>query len=118
LNIHPDSPCDRPWPALLTGDLDRGAVLVREAFDRYPDDSIIITVQGLVHAFRGEREPALDVVRRACEMPRFCLHPHPTDYQIAGIYSLLGGARPAMDWLARSVNPGFPCGPFFPIERL
>lgn len=106
----------RPLPALLSGDLDRAAMLVCEALERYPDEPLVIALQGLVHAFRKEHEPALDCVRRACAIARSFGHSHHTYYQIAGIHSLLGQTAEAMAWLERSVNTGFPCWPFFQID--
>lgn len=106
----------RPLPALFSGDLECAAAHVAEAQERYPDEPMIISLQGLVHAFRGEREPALDCVRRACAIARSFGHSHHTYYQIAGIHSLLGQTAEAMAWLERSVNTGFPCWPFFLID--
>jgi DNA-binding winged helix-turn-helix (wHTH) protein/tetratricopeptide (TPR) repeat protein len=106
----------RPWPALLTGDLDRAAELVDEAIARHHDDPMIISLQGLVHAFRGQRQQALDCVWHACSIARSFGHSHHTYYQIAGIHSLLGQTTEAMDWLERSANTGFPCWPFFRID--
>jgi tetratricopeptide (TPR) repeat protein len=106
----------RPWPALLKGDVGGAETMVREALERFPDDPMIITLQGLVHAFRQERDLALECVHRACAMPRSFGHSHHIYYQIAGIYSLLSDSAQAMDWLERSVNTGFPCWPFFKID--
>jgi tetratricopeptide (TPR) repeat protein len=106
----------RPLAALLTGDLDRAAHLAAQALTLYPEEPMIISMQGLVHASRDEREPALDCVRRACAIPRSFGHSHHTYYQIAGIHSLLGQTAEAMAWLERSANTGFPCWPFFQID--
>jgi DNA-binding winged helix-turn-helix (wHTH) protein/tetratricopeptide (TPR) repeat protein len=106
----------RPLPALLTGDLERAATFVHEALALHRDEPMIISQQGLVHAFRNELAPALDCVRRACATARSFGHSHHTYYQIAGVHSLLGQTAEAMDWLERSVNTGFPCWPFFQID--
>lgn len=106
----------RPLPALLTGDVLRAEELVAEALRRHPDDPAIISLQGLVHAFRGSRAEALECVRRACAIARSFGHSHHTYYQIAGTYSVLGQTAEAMAWLERSVNTGFPCWPFFRID--
>ncbi len=106
----------RPWPALLSGDVEGAAAMVHEAQELFPGDPMIISLQGLVHAFRNEREPALQCVQQACAIPRSFGHSHHTWYQIAGIYSLLGESAEAIDWLERSVNTGFPCWPFFKID--
>jgi tetratricopeptide (TPR) repeat protein len=106
----------RPWPALLSGDLDRAAALVADVLALHLEDPMIVSLQGLVHAFRGEREPALECVRRACATPKSFGHSHHTYYQIAGIHSLLSQTTEAMAWLERSANTGFPCWPFFEID--
>ncbi len=106
----------RPWPALLCGEVERAAALVQEALKLYANDPMLISLQGLVHAFRQDREPAFDCVRQACSIARSFGHSHHTYYQIAGIFSLLGETSQAMDWLERSVNTGFPCWPFFQID--
>jgi len=106
----------RPWPALLAGDIDTAAALVQEVLERHQEDPILISLQGLISAYRGERSRALDCVRQACSMPRSFGHSHHTYHQIAGIYSLLGDSAEAMGWLERAVNTGFPCWPFFSID--
>jgi hypothetical protein len=100
----------------LAGDVERAAVLVCEALERHPEDPIVVSLQGLVYAFRGERGLAMDCVHQACAMPRSFGHSHHTYYQIAGIHSLLGESTEALAWLERAVNTGFPCWPFFSID--
>jgi DNA-binding winged helix-turn-helix (wHTH) protein len=106
----------RPSHALLIGDLDRAAVLIADALALHGEDPMIVSLQGLLDAFRGQPEPALDCVRRACAIARSFGHSHHTYYQIAGIHSLLGQTAEAMAWLERSANTGFPCWPFFQID--
>ena len=103
----------RPLPALLTGDLESAAHLVSEAMARLPDEPLVITLHGLLHALRGEADPALECIRRACGAARSFGHSHHTYYQIAGIYAILGESQKALEWLERSVNTGFACWPFF-----
>jgi hypothetical protein len=67
-------------------------------------------------AHRGQREPALECVRKALESPRSFGHTHHTYHQIAGIYSVLGDLDKAMAWLERTADTGFPCWSFFRIE--
>lgn len=103
----------RPLPALLSGDLKTAARLLEEATRLLPDEPLVITLQGMVHAFREENEMALESVRRACAAARSFGHTHHTYYQIAGIYAVLGDTRKALEWLERAVNTGFACAPFF-----
>lgn len=99
--------------ALLSGNVESAATRLSEASARLPDEPLVITLQALLHAFRGETTSALDCVRGACAAPRSFGHSHHTYYQIAGVYALLGDTRESLAWLDRSVNTGFACWPFF-----
>ena len=103
----------RPLPALLSGDLKAAAALVEDATRRLPDEPLVITLQGMLYAFRGENECARGCVQRACAAPRSFGHTHHTYYQIACIHAILGDTRQAFEWLERAVNTGFACAPFF-----
>ena len=103
----------RPLPALLSGDFKTAAALVEDATRRLPDDPLVITLQGMLHAFHGENECALECVQRACAAPRSFGHTHHTYYQIACIHAILGDTQQALEWLERAVNTGFACAPFF-----
>jgi TolB-like protein len=103
----------RPLPALLSGDLKTAARLLEDTTRLLPDEPLVITLQGMLHAFRGEKEMALESVRRACAAARSFGHTHHTYYQIAGIYAVLGETQKALEWLERAVNSGFACAPFF-----
>lgn len=102
-----------PQPALLTGDWKRANSLLREATTLMPDEPLVISLQGNMHAWMGRPEQALRCVHRACANPRSFGHAHHTYYQIACIYSLLKQPELALDWLERSVQTGFACWPFF-----
>ena len=77
---------------------------------------MIISLQGLLHARRNQRELALQCVRRALEFGRPFAHTHHTYYQIACVYAVLRETHKAMEWLDRSVHAGFACWPFFRID--
>jgi TolB-like protein/Flp pilus assembly protein TadD len=103
----------RPLPALLSGDFKSAATLLENATRLLPDEPLVITLQGMLHAFRGESEFAQNCVRRACATARSFGHTHHTYYQIACIHAILGDTRQALEWLERAVNTGFACAPFF-----
>ena len=103
----------RPLPAILSGDLKTAATLLSDATALLPDEPLVITLQGMLHAFRHEDELALECVRRACGAARSFGHTHHTYYQIAGIHAVLGDIGKSFEWLERSVNTGFACSPFF-----
>jgi DNA-binding winged helix-turn-helix (wHTH) protein/Tfp pilus assembly protein PilF len=103
----------RPLPALLSGDLKTAAALLEDAIQILPDEPMVITLQGMLHAFRGENDLALESVRRACSAARSFGHTHHTYYQIACIHAVLGDTQKSLEWLERTVNTGFACTPFF-----
>jgi DNA-binding winged helix-turn-helix (wHTH) protein/tetratricopeptide (TPR) repeat protein len=105
-----------PQPALLDGDLDRAEQLLAEALDRLPDEPLVVSLQGLLLARRGQPELALECVRRALEFPRSFGHTHHTYYQVACVHAVLGETQKALEWLECSIENGFACWPFFQLD--
>jgi non-specific serine/threonine protein kinase len=105
-----------PFPPLMRGDLDTAEKRIAVAMELYPEEPLIVSIQGMVHARRGRRIPALECARKAQESPHSFGHTHHTHYQIACIYSVLGETAKAMAWLERSVDAGNPCWPFFKVD--
>jgi serine/threonine protein kinase/tetratricopeptide (TPR) repeat protein len=105
-----------PYPALMTGDLDLAEQRLLVGLKLYPDEPLLVTLLGMLHARRNQRGPALECVRKALESPRSFGHTHHTYYQIACVYAALGEIEKAMGWLERSVETGNPCWPFFRID--
>jgi TolB-like protein/Tfp pilus assembly protein PilF len=103
-------------PPLLLGRLDVAATRLSAALTLYPDEPLILSLQGDLHACRRERESALAFVRRALEAPHSFGHTHHTFEQIAWAYSMLGETDKALAWLQRSIDSGNPCWPFFRIH--
>jgi tetratricopeptide (TPR) repeat protein len=99
--------------AISTEDWDEAARLLKEAGELLPDEPMMVSLQGVLHALMGRNREALDCVTRACSSPKSFGHAHHTYYQIACILALTGPARPAFEWLERSVATGFACWPFF-----
>jgi DNA-binding SARP family transcriptional activator len=106
----------RILPPLLSGDLELAEERLEVALKQEPDEPLVISLQGLLHARRGEAGPALDCVRHALDSPRSFGHTHHTHYQIACVYAVLGETETAMAWLGRSVDSGFGCWPFFRVD--
>ena len=86
------------------------------ALQQLPDEPLITSLQGMLHARRRQTDAALECVRRALDLPRSFGHTHHTYYQIACVYAVLGDTDKAMAWLERSVDTGFACWPFFRID--
>jgi predicted Zn-dependent protease len=102
--------------ALLREDLDVAERRLAAGLKLLPDDSMIGSLQGLLHARRRERHSAMERVRRALDCPHSFGHTHHTHYTLACIHAELGEPDKAMAWLERSVDTGFACWPFFRID--
>jgi DNA-binding winged helix-turn-helix (wHTH) protein/tetratricopeptide (TPR) repeat protein len=102
-----------PYPAMMTGDWKGASRLMDEALQLVPDDPLIISLQGLLHALMGNGEAAIACVTRACSSPKSFGHAHHTYHQIACTLALTGRRETAFEWLERSVSTGFACWPFF-----
>jgi DNA-binding winged helix-turn-helix (wHTH) protein/tetratricopeptide (TPR) repeat protein len=99
--------------AILTGEWTEAKSLLDEAASLVPEEPMIIALEGVMHAAKGESEAALQCMNRACTNPKSFGHAHHTYYQLACILSLLGRTEAAFAWLERSVDTGFACWPFF-----
>ncbi len=99
--------------AMMTEDWTAAKALLGEALRLSPEEPLIITLQGVLHALTGRIPQALDCVAKACASPKSFGHAHHTYYQIACILALAGQRDTAFQWLERSVGSGFACWPFF-----
>jgi DNA-binding winged helix-turn-helix (wHTH) protein/tetratricopeptide (TPR) repeat protein len=102
-----------PFPAMMTGDWNEASRLMEEALQLVPNEPLIISLQGLLHALVGNRDAAIECVTRACSSPKSFGHSHHTYYQIACTLALTGRRETAFEWLERSVSTGFACWPYF-----
>jgi TolB-like protein/predicted Ser/Thr protein kinase len=101
---------------LMTGELDVAEQRLAIALKKLTDEPLITSLQGLLHARRGQPDLALQCVSRALDSARSFGHTHHTYYQIACVYAVLRETPKAMEWLERSVHTGFSCWPFFRID--
>lgn len=99
--------------AMMIGDWDEASRLTEEALLAFPNEPLIISLQGVLHALKGRGEAALDCVTKACAIPKSFGHAHHTYYQIACIFAITERRETAFEWLDRSVSTGFACWPFF-----
>jgi hypothetical protein len=90
--------------------------MLRESLDQFPEEPLFVSLQGMLHAQRGEVERALECAQRACESPRSFGHTHHTIYQVACVHSILGLDDKALAWMDRAVSTGFRCWPFFRVD--
>lgn len=114
-----DSPTNKyalyfaPVPAMRTGDFEEAERLMDKALTAIPQEPLIISLQGLLYALKGNKDAAIDCVARACSSPKSFGHAHHSYYQIACTLALTGRTETAFEWLERSVANGFACWPFF-----
>jgi DNA-binding winged helix-turn-helix (wHTH) protein/tetratricopeptide (TPR) repeat protein len=114
-----DSPSNKyalyfaPYPAMMTGDWNEASRLMEEALQFLPNEPLITSLHGLLHALMGNRDAAIECVTRACSSPKSFGHSHHTYYQIACTLALTGRRETAFEWLERSVSTGFACWPYF-----
>jgi hypothetical protein len=86
---------------------------IASALKLLPDEPLMISLNGVLHALRQDSGAALDCVQRARESPRSFGHTHHTHYQIACTYAVLGEPGKALEWLERTIDEGFACWPLF-----
>jgi TolB-like protein/Flp pilus assembly protein TadD len=103
-------------PPLMTGDLNLAEQRLAASLKLNPDEPLVVSLQGMLHARRHETGAALECVRKALEFPIVFGHAHHTYHQVACVYAVLGETEKAMAWLERSVDTGFPCWPFFLVD--
>jgi Tfp pilus assembly protein PilF len=86
------------------------------ALNHMPDEPMLVSIQGILRARRGQGDLARECVRKALDSPRSFGHTHHTYYNIACVHAVLGDTEKAMAWLERAADTGFPCWPFFKID--
>jgi len=102
--------------ALLRGELAVAEHRLAAALEHVPTDAMLVSLKGVLHARRQQREPALQCVRQSLEFPESFGHTHHTQHFIACVYAQLGDTDTAMAWLERAADAGFPCWPFFRLD--
>ncbi len=105
-----------PQPPLMTGELDAAGQRLAASLKLRPDDPVIFSLQGILHARRGETAAAAECAGRALGFPLANGHFHHVHYQVACTYAVLGEIDQAMAALERSADTGFPCWPFFKVD--
>jgi DNA-binding winged helix-turn-helix (wHTH) protein/tetratricopeptide (TPR) repeat protein len=103
----------RALSPLYNGNLDLAEKHLATALEQLPDEPLVISLQGILHARRNRTGAALECVRRTLDSPHSFGHTHHTYYQIACVFAVLGDTQKAMAWLERTADTGFPCWPFF-----
>jgi tetratricopeptide (TPR) repeat protein len=101
---------------LLTGDLDTARERLAIAAEKYQDDPMFSSLEGMRQARCSQTAAALECVRRALDLPSFGIHVHHIYQNVACTYAVLGETEKAMAWLEKCVDTGNPCWPFFRVD--
>lgn len=105
-----------PQPPLMMGNLALAEQRLAVSRRLYPEEPMVISLQGLLHARRNETDAALACARKALDLPITFGHAHHTYYQVACVYAVLNETEKALAWLERSVDTGNPCWPLFKLD--
>jgi eukaryotic-like serine/threonine-protein kinase len=92
------------------------AAIVEEFLKDSPDDTDggwFTSIQALLAALAGDEKKAEARIRSAIEKAKGFGHFHHTAYNIACAYSVMKKAEPAIMWLQKAADDGFPCYPLF-----
>jgi tetratricopeptide (TPR) repeat protein len=100
----------------LSGNLELAEQRLTTAAKHLPHEPLILSQQGMLHAWHRQTDLALQCVHRALDSPRSFGHTHHTYYNIACVHAVLGETDEAMAWLERTVDTGLACWPFFRID--
>lgn len=71
------------------------------------------STQALLFAMTGEYQKAEEKIKIAIEHGKGFGHFHHTEYNIACVYALMKKNQPALDWLRKACDDGWPCYPLF-----
>jgi len=105
-----------PMALLHLGKTEQAADMVEEFLRNYPGDTdggLFTGIQALIAALAGANDKAESKIRIAVEKGKGFGHFHHTAYNIACAYSVMKKAGPAITWLQKATDDGFPCYPLF-----
>ena len=102
--------------ALTNRDLGLAHERLTAGFRILPDDPMLLSLQSVLHACRGEKSAALECVHKTLESPWPFQHIHHAYHQFARTYAALCDPDKAMAWLQRSAETGFPCAFYFRVD--
>jgi tetratricopeptide (TPR) repeat protein len=101
------------------GRTEESAAVVDDYFKKYPTDEggNVTSVKAMLLAQAGKESEAEEAIQRAIEIGQGFGHFHHTAYNVASAYALLNKPDEAVKWLTVAADEGFPCYPYFEIDR-
>ena len=98
-----------PIPLLYLGELAEAEKAIEAAkATSFEDDSLLITIEALLWAKRGERDRAIETLETASNNRQSVSHLHHAQHYAASTYAVLGEPLQAVDQLNAAVKTGFP----------
>jgi tetratricopeptide (TPR) repeat protein len=93
--------------------------VVEDYFRKYPTDEggNVTSVKAMLLANAGKASEAEEAIQRANEVGQGFGHFHHTAYNIASAYALMNKPDEAVKWLTLAADNGFPCYPYFEVDK-
>ena len=103
------------WDLLNLGRSGEASTLIEQYLDSVPNDpgAQVTGVRAILDAKKGDARRTEEDIRKAVALGERFGHFHHTAYNIASAYALQRLPGPAVKWLRRAADDGYPCYPLF-----
>ena len=103
------------WALLYLGRDAEASALMEQYVRAHPADpgGVVRSTRAILRAKAGDVRGALEDIRQAEASGKGFVHFHHTAYNIASAYAILRQPAPALQWLRRTADEGWPCYPYF-----
>lgn len=103
------------WALLYLGRDTEAAALMEDYLRAHPEDrgGVVRSTRAILLAKRGDASGAAEHIRQAVKAGIGFVHFHHSAYNIASVFAILHHAGPAVRWLRRAADEGWPCYPYF-----
>ncbi len=103
------------WALLYVGRKDEASAFIETYLRAHPEDfgGVVRSTRAILRAQLGDAAGAEADIQRAIVDGKGFVHFHHAAYNIASSYAILGRPGPAVVWLRRAADDGWPCYPYF-----
>jgi len=103
------------WALLYLRREAEASALMEEYLQVHPTDpgGVVRSTRAILRAKAGDARGALEDIRQAVDAGKGFTHFHHTAYNVASVYAILRQPAPALQWLRRTAEEGWPCYPYF-----